>query len=56
MNKTHERCKDNQNHGLNIKKLSTKHSECTNCVLKPGKKVGKDRTHVFKTSNFGTIM
>lgn len=56
MNKTHERWKDNQNHGFNVKKLNTKHSECTNCVLRPGKKVGKDRTHVFKTSSFGTMM
>lgn len=55
MNKTHERWKDNQNHGLNVKELNTKHSKCINCVLRPGKKIGKDRTHVLKTSNFGTM-
>lgn len=40
MNKTHERCKDNQNHGLNIKKLNTNNSQnAQNCVPKPERKL-----------------
>ena len=52
MNKTHEASKNDQGQVPNSKELNIEHSEGTNCVLRPGKKAGKDKADIFKTIGF----
>lgn len=55
MNKTHEASKNDQGQVPNSKELNIEHSEGTNCVLRPGKKAGKDNADIFKTIGFSIL-